>query len=254
VTVTLLEGSERLVGTARPDHSAYVQRFLEKRGVVVRTGARVSRVDPQRVHLADGSCLDAFTLIWAAGVCPPSIVRDLPVGHAPDGRVLVDEHLHALDASGQPLANVFVIGDCAASPREDGSFQPRLSQTAVAMGSYLGRTLVDMARGRPPAKFHFKDAGYIISLGKHSSVVELFGVPMSGRLAWLTWAAAYLFKMVGFRKQMEVGIDHLTHMLFEHDSSQIMNRRQVLSDEELNLSLQAPPPPDATPQTTRRSS
>jgi hypothetical protein len=37
-----------------------------------------------------------------------------------------------------------------------------------------------------------------------------------------------------------VGLDHLTHLLFEHDSSQILNRRQVLSDEELNLSL-APP-------------
>ena len=46
-----------------------------------------------------------------------------------------------------------------------------------------------------------------------------------------------LIKMVGFRKQLEVGIDHLTHMIFEHDSSQILNRRQILSDEELNLSL-----------------
>jgi hypothetical protein len=43
--------------------------------------------------------------------------------------------------------------------------------------------------------------------------------------------------MVGFRKQIEVGLDHLTHLVFEHDVSQILNRRQVLSDEELNLSL-----------------
>jgi hypothetical protein len=50
--------------------------------------------------------------------------------------------------------------------------------------------------------------------------------------------------MVGLRKQIEVGLDHLTHLLFEHDSSQILNRRQVLSDEELNLSL-APPRSDA---------
>jgi len=60
---------------------------------------------------------------------------------------------------------------------------------------------------------------------------------MSGRLAWLLWAAAYLIKMVGLRKQIEVGIDHVTHLLTEHDTSQILNRRQILSDEELNLSL-----------------
>ena len=46
-------------------------------------------------------------------------------------------------------------------------------------------------------------------------------------------------KMVGVRKQIEVGIDHLTHVFFEHDSSQILNRRAVLADEEVNLSLSA---------------
>ena len=51
------------------------------------------------------------------------------------------------------------------------------------------------------------------------------------------WAGAYLVKMVGFRKQIEVGIDHLTHLWFEHDTSQILNRRAVLTDEELNLAL-----------------
>jgi hypothetical protein len=71
-------------------------------------------------------------------------------------------------------------------------------------------------------------------------VLELFGVPMSGKLAWLAWAAAYLIKMVGLRKQLEVGLDHVTHLLFEHDISQIMNRRHILTDEELNLSLDAP--------------
>src|SRR5262249_19904313 len=78
---------------------------------------------------------------------------------------------------------------------------------------------------------------YIISLGKHSSVLDLFGIPLSGKLAWLAWAGAYLVKMVGFRKQLEVGIDHLTHLLFEHDTSQILNRRAVLADDELNLAL-----------------
>ena len=132
---------------------------------------------------------------------------------------------------------MFVIGDCAASERAGGGYQPRLSQTAIAMGGYVGEALVGRARGRAAGPFGFRDAGYIISLGKHSSVVDLFGVAFSGRLAWLLWAAAYLIKMVGLRKQIEVGLDHLTHLMFEHDSSQIMARRHVLSDEELNLTL-----------------
>jgi NADH dehydrogenase len=122
--------------------------------------------------------------------------------------------------------------------------QPALSQTAMAMGAHVGETLVRRSEGKAPEPFRFQDAGYIISLGKHSSVVSLFGMSVSGRLAWLLWAGAYLVKMVGLRKQIEVGIDHLTHFFFDHDTSQILNRRAVLSDEELNLSLAAASPPE----------
>jgi NADH dehydrogenase len=237
LTVTLIEGGSRVVGAARPEHSAYVQRFLERRGVQIRLQARVDRVEPRCVHLASGEAIEGFTILWTAGVYPPELVRELPVQHVSDGRVTVDRWLRPLNPDGKPVDNVYVIGDCAASLREDGKLQPALSQTAIAMGTHVGHQLVAQARGEKIEPFHFKDVGYIISLGKHSSVLELFGIPMSGKLAWLAWAGAYLVKMVGFRKQIEVGLDHLTHLFFEHDISQILNRRAVLSDEELKLSL-----------------
>jgi NADH dehydrogenase len=240
LSVTILEGGDRLVAQARPAHSDYVRRFLERRGVDVRLGARVVRVEPRRVHVADGTAVDAFTIVWTAGVRPPDLVAELPLARVGDGRVQVDAFLHPLRPDGTAVENVYVIGDSAASPKPDGTLQPSLSQTAIAMGSLVGRNLIREARGLPPRRFAFEDVGYIISLGKHSSVLELFGIPMSGKLAWLAWAGAYLIKMVGLRKQIEVGVDHITHLLFEHDVSQILNRRQILTDEELNLSLDAP--------------
>ncbi len=243
VSVTVVEGGDRLVPTARPEHSRYVDRFLAQRGVRVELGAAVRQVEPHAVQLADGRRIEAFTIVWAAGVAPPPLVRDLPVQHHRDGRVRVDEFLHALRPDGTALDDVYVIGDSAASARADGSMQPQLSQTAIAMGTHVGRTLVRRARNLPAERFAFRDAGYIISLGKHSSVLDLFGLPLSGKLAWLAWAGAYLIKMVGLRKQIEVGIDHLTHFFFEHDTSQIMNRRAVLSDDELDLALVDEPQP-----------
>jgi NADH dehydrogenase len=237
LSVTIIEGGDRIIPAARPEHSAYVYRFLVRRGVRMLIGRPAARVEPKGVHLADGSKVEGFTIIWTAGVRPPDLVTGLPVLHIKDGRVRVDDYLRALDPEGKPIEDVFVAGDCAASLRPDGTYQPALSQTGVAMGTYIGGSLVKRAKRTPVTPFRFKPAGYIISLGKHSSVLELFGVPLSGKLAWLMWAAAYLIKMVGFRKQLEVGIDHLTHLIFEHDSSQILNRRQILSDEELNLSL-----------------
>ncbi|HEU4723659.1 MAG TPA: NAD(P)/FAD-dependent oxidoreductase [Candidatus Eisenbacteria bacterium] len=241
LSITIVEGGDRLVATAKPEHSAYVHRFLERRGVRILLRSPVKRVEPKRLFLPDGGEVEAFTLLWTAGVRPPDLVRDLPLSFHRDGRVIVDEQLRPHRAEGGVLEDVYVLGDCAASPRPDGRFQPALSQTAIAMGGQIGETLRRRAHGQEPLPFRFKDAGYIISLGKHSSVVSLFGVSISGKLAWLLWAGAYLVKMVGLRKQIEVGIDHLTHFFFDHDMSQILNRRAVLSDEELNLSLAAEP-------------
>jgi NADH dehydrogenase len=243
LTVMVLEAGDRVVNTARPDHSAYVLRFLERHGVAVRLGASVARVESKRVWLADGGTAEGFTLVWTAGVRPPELARELPLRYAEDGRVRVDDRLRALNPAGEALDHVFVIGDCAAAADGHGGVFPRLAQTAVATGHYVGDLLVRRALGRPDEPFAYQGKGYIISLGKHSSVVEIMGVPFSGRLAWLLWAGYYLITMVGFRKQIEVGLDHLTHLLFEHDSSQILNRRQVLSDEELNLSLGVPSGP-----------
>jgi NADH dehydrogenase len=237
LSITVVEGGERLVPAARPDHSAYVERYLARRGVRLLLGTAVRRVEPHAVELSDGRTLPAFTIVWTAGVTPQAFVRELPLLHHGDGRVCVDETLRALRPDGTPFDDLYVIGDCAASKRDDGRMQPQLSQTAIAMGTHVGRTLVRRAQGLAPERFSFRDVGYIISLGKHSSVLDLFGVPLSGKLAWLAWAGAYLVKMVGFRKQLEVGIDHLTHLLFEHDTSQILNRRAVLTDDELNLAL-----------------
>jgi len=242
LSVTIVEASPRLVASARPEHSAYVLRFLARRGVIVRLGSYVTRVEEKRATLVDGTTLEAFTVVWTAGVRPPQVVLDLPLQHARDGRVIVDPCLRALDPAGHPVEDVFVIGDCAAALKAGGDYQPALSQTAIAMGTYVGKRLVERARGRTLGPFRFQDAGYIISLGKHSSVLDLFGIPLSGKLAWLAWAGAYLIKMVGIRKQIEVGLDHLTHLLFEHDTSQILNRREILSDDELNLSLGAAAP------------
>src|SRR5215510_8124569 len=97
ITVTLIESGDRLVSTARPEHSTYVQRFLERRGVIVRLRSPVSRVEEKCVQFRDGGSLDSFTIVWTAGVCPPEMIRRLPTLHATDGRIRVDEYLRALD-------------------------------------------------------------------------------------------------------------------------------------------------------------
>lgn len=249
LTVTVIEGGDRVVPTAMPAHSRYVERFLDRRGIALRLNTRVTKVETGAIHLQGGDVLGAFTIVWTAGVRPPNLVLELPVEHVRDGRLAVDEFLRVRHTGGAVFGDVYAIGDVAAGTMPDGTLTPTLAQNAVAMGHAVGDTLVRRASDRAPRPYSFKQKGYIISLGQHSSVVDLFGLPVSGRLAWLMWAGYYLVTMVGFRKQLEVAIDHVSHLFFQHDTSQILNRRAVLTDEELNLTLgsdtQPSPHPDA---------
>src|SRR5262245_6490700 len=79
LSISLLEAGDRVVRTALPKHSEYVHRFLERRGVRVEIGAAVERVDPKRLTLVGGRQLEAFTIVWTAGVVAPGLVKSLPL-------------------------------------------------------------------------------------------------------------------------------------------------------------------------------
>jgi len=148
--LTVLEGGDRPVPSARPEHSEYVRRFLVQRGVQLELGARVTRVEPRRVHTADGRVFEASTLVWTAGVTPPALVRDLPFEQANDGRVRVDDFLQAIGA-----ATTWCAGPRAArrgrSPSATRATSSRWARTARCSSSSACRCRAGWRgwRGRP---------------------------------------------------------------------------------------------------------
>ena len=63
----------------------------------------------------------------------------------------------------------------------------------------------------------------LVSLGERDAVVEVFGLRFSGYLAWLFWNALHLWKLVGFRKQLQVAVDWGLAQIFPRDTA-IMRR------------------------------
>src|SRR5438874_203546 len=76
VSVTIIEGGDRIIPAARPEHSRYVHRFLVKRGVRLLLGSNAARVEPKRIHLENGTTVEGFTILWTAGVHPPEVVAE----------------------------------------------------------------------------------------------------------------------------------------------------------------------------------
>ena len=124
--LTLVEAAPRVLGPFHPKSSAHAQRTLEQRGVDVITGTGVDHVEADGVVLADGRCLPATVIVWAAGVTGNPVAELLGVPLARGGRIPVAPDL---SLAGHP--EVFAIGDIAASPTEDTVAQRPMSGVTV---------------------------------------------------------------------------------------------------------------------------
>ena len=109
--MVLVEGSDRVLPPYPPDLSEKARLQLERLGVTVWLGRRVTGIDARGVQLGNER-LEAKTVIWAAGVAtsPLGATLGAPLDRA--GRVLVEPDL---SVPGHP--EVHVVGDLAALDR-----------------------------------------------------------------------------------------------------------------------------------------
>jgi NADH dehydrogenase len=59
-------------------------------------------------------------------------------------------------------------------------------------------------RGEPLVPFAFKGLGKMGSLGHQSAVADVFGVPVSGFVAWFLWRSIYLMKVPGWGRRIKI--------------------------------------------------
>jgi NADH:ubiquinone reductase (H+-translocating) len=198
--VVLLEGTERVLPTYPADLSQKARSQLERLGVDVRTGARVTGVDAEGVMLGE-TRIPARTVIWAAGVAASPLGASLGVPLDPAGRVIV-----APDLSIPGYAEVFVIGDLA-SVRSEGKPVPGVSPAAKQMGRCAARNILRRIRSQPGVPFRYRDYGSLATIGRKAAVATFGRLKLWGYPAWLTWLFAHIYFLIGFRNRIVVMID-----------------------------------------------
>ena len=207
--IILLEAGPRILPTLPEDLSDYAARTLARMGVEVRTGTRVTGCDERGVTLEQGR-IDARTLIWAAGVIASPAARWLDAEHDRAGRVKVAPDL---SVPGKP--DVFVIGDTAAAYYEDGQPLPGMAPAAKQMGRYVGKLIAARLKGRPLPPFRYHHAGDIAAIGRRAAVVRLGRLHLKGFFAWLFWAVAHIYFLIGLQHRFIVAFtwlwDYLTY-------------------------------------------
>jgi len=226
--VLLVEALDRVLPLYPEGLSNSARRQLEKLGVVVRTGTRVTSIDEGGIDVVPANApvdpaptperIPARTVLWAAGVRASTFGRKVAdaLGVEGDraGRIPVGPDL---TVAGHP--EVMVLGDLAVVRRPNGKLVPGVAPAAIQEGKYAANAIIARVAGKAPSPFRYRDRGDVAVIGRLSGVADIrwlgrFG-RMSGLLAWAMWLGVHIVYLVGFANRLVVVIrwawSFLTH-------------------------------------------
>lgn len=197
--ILLIEAGARVLPDFPPDLSRAAAEALAGMGVEVRTGTSVTAIADGVIH-CHGEVIAAETIIWMAGVSATPVASWLGLPADRHGRIAVEPDLRV---PGQP--DIYVIGDAAVLTDRRGRPLPGVAPVAKQEGAYVGRAIVQRLRDRPdPRPFAYRDYGTLATIGRHKAVAEFGPVHLTGLVAWVTWAVAHIFFLIGFRNRLLV--------------------------------------------------
>ncbi|MCB9887773.1 MAG: NAD(P)/FAD-dependent oxidoreductase [Planctomycetes bacterium] len=197
--VVLVEHAPRVLPVYSERLSASAKLQLERLGVEVRTGSRVTKIDQTGVWFGEEH-LAARTVLWAAGVAASPLGKDLQVEVDRAGRVAV-----APDLSVPGHEHIFVVGDLMRF-EEDGAMVPGVAPTAIQSGRHAAKNILALLAGRPTRPFHYRDKGSLATIGRAAAVGQVGKLELSGFFAWWIWWMIHIAYLIGFRNRIVVMI------------------------------------------------
>ncbi|MCM1111227.1 MAG: NAD(P)/FAD-dependent oxidoreductase [Clostridium sp.] len=212
MSITIVEGTDRLLGSMAPASSERAARYLSQLLVDIRLSTLMESYEGDTVAFKDGSTICAGMIIWTAGVTAESFEA---VGPEPargrGNRIVVDQQNRVPGFEGVYAIGDTAICECERYPRG----LPQLAQVAIQQARLLAEQL---NRGRFTKEFVYRDLGTMATIGRNRAVVELGRWKYGGWFAWLTWMFVHLMSLLGARNKLTVLINW-TWAYFTYNSS-----------------------------------
>jgi NADH dehydrogenase len=220
IRVTLIEAAPRVLPALPPRLSQATEDLLRKLGVEVHTNAKVAKVEPAGVCLADGRVLPAELVVWAAGVKAPDFLKD--IGGLETNRInqlVVHPTLQCTRDE-----NIFAMGDCAAcawpqANHGQGGFVPPRAQAAHQQAMHVAGQIRRRLAGKPLRVYRYRDFGSLVSLGEFSTVGNMMGGLIGGSLmveglfARLMYISLYKMHELALHGFPKVALDTLARLI-----------------------------------------
>jgi NADH dehydrogenase len=238
--IILMEGGPRVLPPYPEDLSAKAEKLVKDLGVEIMLGAMVTNIDADCVSYKHGDTsgtVPARTVFWAGGVTATPFARK------------VAECLNAeTDRAGRLKVNpdltvpnhpeIFVLGDLALAHDPQGNPLPGVAQVAIQGGRYAGKLIKERLAGRTLPPFKYFNKGDMAVIGRAAAVANIFGIHVSGVIAWFIWLFIHLIYIVEFQSRIIVFIQWgFLYLSF--------NRSARLITGDISRD---PPSPDSSPQ------
>lgn len=217
--VTLLHSPKRLLPEMPETLAEFARVKMLKRGIDMRLGVRAQAVSDAGVHLADNVLISASTVICTIGTVVSPLVgaSGLPLDR---GRIKAEPDMRVVGHS-----NVWTIGDCAIVPNAyDGEPSPPVAQFAVRQAKQLAANIRRAIANQPTKPFSYRMLGSFAAIGHRRAVGRVFGLNVSGFLAWFMWRGIYLGKMPTLARKVQIAFDWGWQLIFPRDIVQISRR------------------------------
>lgn len=198
VRITLVEALDQALPSFPNSLGVIAREELERRGIKLLLGERVSSATPEGVLLKNGTEIAARTLVWAAGVKPSALAQSLGLPLHSSGRIEVEPTLRVKGHD-----RLYAVGDIA-SLVHDGREIPMLAPPAMQQGRHAACNILRSVQGQSPLPFGYHDPGSMATIGRNAGVVSFKSLQVSGFLGWLTWLFVHLYFLIGFRNRLVV--------------------------------------------------
>ncbi len=154
-----------------------IRTRLDSRGVRLRLGRRVTRVERDRVMLSTGECIEADLIIWATGATAAAVLGRLGLPTDDRGFLLTRPTLQTLAD-----APIFAVGDCGTIQE---SPTPKAGVYAVRQGPILWENVVRMLDGRPLRPYRPQTNFLrLMNTGDGQAIGENRAFTFEGRWCW----------------------------------------------------------------------
>ncbi len=217
--VLLLEATGNVMAAYPDELRQSTMELLESKGVEILLNARLTDYNGRTITAADGSQLEACTLIWTAGVRSAELTDRLGVEQAASRRVRVEP---TLQLPRHP--EVFVIGDAAYLEDGQGQPLPMLATVAQQQADTAARNIRKILNGEDPKPFQYKDPGLLATIGRNAAVARISGLSFSGFIAWVIWVGLHIYRLIGFRNRLVVLINWAWDYFFYDSQVRLITR------------------------------